>query len=95
MKLNAYSIYDNKALVYGLPFFAPTDGAAIRSLRDLANDSNTTVGRHPRDFVLFCVGEFDDQTGGYSQVSPVRHVCDAQAVVIEPAQIPMFSNAKE
>jgi len=89
MQLNAYSVYDNKSLVYGVPFFAPTDGSAIRSFRDLANDTNTTVGRHPGDFVLYCVGLYDDQQGALSGLSPLRHVVDAPAlIVVHPA--PLF-----
>ena len=53
MKMNAYSIFDTKALQYHLPFFQPQDGAAVRMLMDLVNDPNTTVGRHPADFVLY------------------------------------------
>lgn len=30
---------------------------------DLANDKNTTVGRHPEDFKLVRLGEFDDIEG--------------------------------
>lgn len=85
MQLNAYSIYDDKALVYGVPFFAPTHGSAIRSLRDLANDPNTTVGRHPRDFVLYLIGSYDDERGIIRPLSPLQHVIDAVALV-EKAQ---------
>lgn len=89
MKSNAYTVYDNKALVYGTPFFAATDGSAVRSFTDLANDHNTTVGRHPGDFSLFMVGTYDDAVGGLVPVSPLRHVIDATAVVsLQPA--PLF-----
>lgn len=88
MQTNAYSVYDNKALVYGTPFFAPTDGAAVRLFQELANDLNTTVGRHPNDFSLFCVGSFDDQHAVLTGVSPMRHVVDAPALLIKPAELP-------
>lgn len=90
MQLNAYSVYDNKALVYGVPFFAPTDGSAIRSFRSAANDKDTTIGNHPNDFSLFHVGGFDDQSGGVSTLLPLRHVVDASTLVVQPAQIPLF-----
>lgn len=88
MQSNAYCVYDNKALVYGTPFFAPTDGAAVRLFQELANDLNTTVGRHPNDFSLFAVGSFDDQHAVLTGLSPVRHVVDAPAVVIKQAELP-------
>lgn len=81
MMLNAYSIFDNKALQYHPPFFASTDGAAVRSLRDLANDRNTTVGRHPSDYVLYRVGTYDDANGRLEAFSPLHHVMDAVALV--------------
>lgn len=86
MQLKAYSIYDRKALVYGTPFFSPTDGSAVRSFRDLANDANTTVGRYPGDFALYCVGTYGDQKGELTGVVPLRHVIDAtQLVNVAPA----------
>lgn len=81
MKLNAYAIFDNKALVYHAPFFAPTDGSAVRSLTDLVGDSNTGVSRHPGDYVLYCIGSYDDAVGGMLPISPLKHVIDAVALV--------------
>lgn len=85
MLLNAYSIYDRKALQYHPPFYASTDGAAARSLSDLVQDPNTTIGRHPSDYVLYAVGTYDDQKGVLAPLSPLRHVVDAAAFVkIQP-----------
>lgn len=85
MMLRAYSIFDNKALVYHQPFFAPTNGAAVRMFQDTANDTNTSIGRHPADYILYCVGHYDDQTGAMSPYSPVEHVVDAVALLrIQP-----------
>lgn len=89
MILKAYSVYDNKALQYHPPFYASTDAAATRSLRDLVEDSNTTIGRHPSDYTLFLVGTFDDQCGRFEQAWPLVHVVDAIALV-PPAPTPLF-----
>lgn len=88
MKLNAYTVFDTKALQYHPPFFASTDGAAVRSLQDLANDPNTTVGRHPSDYVLYCAGTYDDSRGLLEPETPLRHVMDAVALVA--LQPPLF-----
>lgn len=87
MKLLAYSVYDLKALIFHPPFFMPTDGAALRAFTDTANDLNTSIGRHPADFVLFCVGEYDDQTGWFEGLTPRRHVADATALVTVQLQL--------
>lgn len=89
MLLNAYSVYDNKALIYGTPFFAPTDGSAVRSFQELANDNNTTVGRHPGDFSLFCVGNYNDQNGKLEASAPLRHVVDATALLQLQRRLPI------
>lgn len=77
----AYSVFDTKALIYNQPFFAPTDGAAIRLFSDLVNDNNTTVGRHPADYVLYAIGAYDDGKGLLTPQVPMRHIMDAVALV--------------
>lgn len=63
MILKAFSVYDSKAQAYFAPFFFPHLGQAIRAFMELANDQSTQVGRHPADFHLIELGEFDDATG--------------------------------
>lgn len=92
MLLNAYSIYDRKGLNYHAPFFAATDGLAVRNFSDLANDTNTTIGRHPADYVLYCVGTFSDANGSMEPCVPLRHVMDADALLqVQPT---LFSQDK-
>lgn len=86
MLLNAYSVYDRKTLTYSPPFFQSADGAAARMLQDLVMDTNTNIGRHPNDFVLFNIGQYDDQKGALLPISPLVHVVDAIALV--PAETP-------
>lgn len=81
MKLNVYSLHDLKALNYNQPFFALTDGAAVRIIQDVANDLSTSIGRHPADFVLFCIGTYDDSLGLMIPETPLRHVLDVIALV--------------
>lgn len=89
MMLKAYSIFDNKALQYHPPFFASTDGAATRMLADLVGDSQTSIGRHPSDYVLYCVGEYDDTKGVMRPYSPLVHVVDAVALVPVQKSLPL------
>lgn len=65
--LKAYSVYDNKTEAYAKPFFQLTRGEALRSWTDLANDlqSQNMVAKHPSDFVLFEIGEYDESTGTF------------------------------
>lgn len=89
MLTRAYSVYDNKALIYNRPFFEATDGAALRSFQELANDLNTSVGRYPTDFSLWWVGTYDDQTGQFVPTVPLTHVADATALVRQQPPLPL------
>lgn len=95
MMLNAYSIFDNKALQYYPPYFASTDAAAARSFGDLANDVNTNVGRHPGDYSLFCVGTYNDNNAALSAQLPLRHICDGVAMLTIHKDAPLFQEAAQ
>lgn len=89
MRINAYTLFDNKALNYHAPFFMATDGAAVRALSDLVSDLNTNVGRHPSDFVLYYCGQYDDSNGQFWPELPLRHIMDAIALVKIQPELPM------
>lgn len=63
MKLTAFSVYDSKAAAYITPFFTPTIAMGTRSFGEAANDPNLMFARHPSDYTLFEIGEFDLETG--------------------------------
>lgn len=94
MLLRAYSLHDVKALNYSPPFFQHNNGLATRMLQDLVNDQGTSVGRHPADFKLYCVGVFDDSNGSFQPFPAIEHVMDAIALV-GPSQSEMFGQRKE
>ena len=62
MKNKIFSIYDTVAGAYMAPWLCPTIGMALRNFEDLLSQDNA-VSKHPGDYVLFQVGEFDDSTG--------------------------------
>lgn len=93
MILRAYSVYDNKALQYHSPFFAVNDATAIRSITDAVNDPQTNLSRHPRDFSLFLVGQWDDNSGQFMPLLPLVHVTDCIALVAEQRQADFFTTA--
>lgn len=91
MLLNAYSLYDRKSLQYHAPFFAVADGAALRMVTDLVADPNTTVGRHPEDYVLYRVGAWDDASGSLLPVTALDHISDCSALVRRGRNITPFA----
>jgi hypothetical protein len=98
MMLRCYTVFDRKSLVYAPPFFSPTDGSAARALQDAVADTNTPIGSHPNDYVLYYIGTYDDQKGRLEPVDPLVHVIDAIALVkLQPTALPFpgpFSEAR-
>lgn len=66
-----FTVYDSKAEAYLQPFFSVSKGAAIRSFSDAINDSQSTIGKHPEDYILFALGSFDDLNCVFECGSPV------------------------
>jgi len=70
----AFSVKDLKAGAFAPPFFMPSVPPAIRAFGDAVLHRDELMSRHPDDFVLYCVGEFDDNLGlmaGYEVPEPV------------------------
>jgi hypothetical protein len=66
MITQVFSLFDTKAGIYGQPFFMQHVSQAVRAVQDLCSDGETTVGRHPADFTLCRLGQFDDNTGAFA-----------------------------
>lgn len=62
MKLQIFALYDKKSLAYVDVFHFPQIGQAIRQLEDLLK-TNHPVSKHPADYDLYQLGEFDDNSG--------------------------------
>lgn len=83
MRLKVFSVLDTKGDVFMTPFFFVATGQAVRAFSDLANNPETVVCRHPGDYRLTCIGEFDDVTGrleAYDQVQQLGYAQDYKAL---------------
>lgn len=79
MKLLMFSICD-KQTSYIFPFPAQTEQAAIRNFSVEINN-NPMAKANPQDFELFCVGEFDMESGIVKAYTPNKHVVSGMSVV--------------
>lgn len=68
MKINVYTVYDEKAEAFMSPFFMGTDNLAKRGFADAINNPETPFGKHPQDYTLFCIGEWSDSKG---EITPI------------------------
>ena len=60
MRMMVYTIFDTASGAAMRPFFAQGDGAAMREFSDLAVNADHPIGKHPEDYSLFRIGQFDD-----------------------------------
>lgn len=82
-KLQVCSVRDRAALVYGRPFFTPSVGSAIRSFSDHLNGSeDSEMIRHPEDFDLFHLAEFDDESGFFTCLTMPKQIAIGKDVKI-------------
>lgn len=60
-----YSIYDTKSGMYGPAMTFVNDYTAIRSFQEMlcSGDDNSLLSLYPSDYILFCLGAFNQQSG--------------------------------
>lgn len=80
MLLNAYSIYDEKAMTFGNPFFIVSDEAAKRSIA-LSMTQDSILFTCPGDFKLYRIGEFDTTKGLLHSLAVIEHVSDIASLI--------------
>lgn len=87
MKLKIFSIYDSKAWFFGNPFFDHREGNVIRGFSDAVNSSDPSNGysKHPEDYSLYLLGEFDTDSGEFDIHKP-KNLVTASALkqIINP-----------
>lgn len=64
----AFTVYDSKIGAYLAPFFMKSRGEALRAWMDIVNDEKSAFNKHPEDFTLFEVGEYDDEKGQFKNL---------------------------
>lgn len=72
---------------YGSPIFVVTTGQAVRSFTDEVNrvDVNNQMNKHPKDFELYEVGTFDNDTGRIENAAELRILARGEDVFVSGA----------
>jgi len=87
MKMTVYACYDEKAKAFGPPWYLLTVGTALRNLNDMVN-GNTAIAKHPEDYTLYEIGEYDDNTGEHINTNPHKFIAKAtEYVQRKPASV--------
>lgn len=102
-----FSVLDAKAGIFGIPFCEQRDETAIRAFADAVNDSSNPHNmwnRHPEDFALYQVGEYEDNNGRIEPLEVIRCLVTASALrslykngvpppdAINDSEMPLFKN---
>lgn len=77
MTINAYAIFDEKSSLFNKPFFAVTNGQAMRSFGEMVSDPQSMANKYPEDFKLYFIGTYDDQIAWLESTKTPIFLCHA------------------
>lgn len=68
-KLKVFAVRDLKVGAFLQPLFMRTAGEALRGFEDAVNSTSAEnmIGKHPEDFSLYELGEYDEDLGRFTQ----------------------------
>lgn len=73
MNRKIFSVYDAKADSFGQPMFVVNEAVMFRMMKDevLRGGADNLVAKHPQDFAVYLIGEFNDESGMICGDKPV------------------------
>lgn len=87
MRLVVYSVYDVAVGAFMPPFFLTANGQAMRNFGDAVADPQSPLSKHPGDYKLMRLAEWDDSSGAFiSEGNPVQ-LCTGSDFVSAPASV--------
>lgn len=92
MKHQMYTVYDKAVGSYLPPFYVRAKGEALRSFTASVQQPDHQFAKFSADYVLFFLGEFDDNSGTFIAVEPQR-IISAQEVQAQFSEV--FPPSKE
>lgn len=66
-----FTVYDEKAKLFGKIFFMDEIGEARRGFGDAVSDPKTGLHAHPEDYRLYQIGTYDVHTGKLTSLDPL------------------------
>lgn len=84
MKLFIFCVRDRATDAYGNPMFLVSAGQAVRSFTDEINrpSDDNMLYKHPDDFDLFHLGEFDTQTAVFALLERPEQIAIGKMVKV-------------
>lgn len=66
MKMQLVAIKDTAAQAFMQPVFCHATGVALREFADAVNSGDHQFAKHPEDFEMYFLGEFDDSDASFA-----------------------------
>lgn len=79
-----FTIYDSKAETYAPPFMTDSIGITLRSFSDAVKNPELDFYKHPEDYTLFHIAEFDNKTAKYKNLLTPKSIGTAQEFQTQP-----------
>lgn len=90
-KVSIYSILDTKSGAYGPLISFANDHTAVRAFQEMiiSGDRNSMLALYPTDYILCCIGFYDNELGVVESTPAPMHVItglDASTMAINEAE---------
>lgn len=72
-----YAIKDQAIEAFSQPFFVQAQGQAVRMFMDETKNEQSQLNKHPQDFELWYLGEFNEQDGVITAATNIERVARA------------------
>lgn len=97
MRKQIFTIYDTKAEVFSqFPFPAQNKGDAIRGFTDALSNPDSEFSKHPLDYALYRIGEYDSVLGIIdSEENPEYVIAGKDVIDTRPTQLEMGAKKEE
>ena len=81
MKKIIVAVRDLKAETFFQPIVADNLAVAMRNFADAAANPDMTIVKHPEDYALYRLGDYDMPSGVITALDQPVHVCSAEEML--------------
>lgn len=84
MLQQSFTIYDNKSQTYGRPMHFASEEECINVLKNFCNAEDNPLNQI--DYDLFHIGEYNENTGKYTQLEAPKHLINLSSITTKKAK---------
>lgn len=77
MSQRIYAVKDLAINAFGNPIFVRAQGQAIRSFMDECKNTESMMAKHPADYEMYYIGEYDEETATITPATNIERVARA------------------